>query len=161
MAQSTIGRPGPRRSLAEGDIVAAATSLLDQGGAAALSMRAVAGAVGVAPNALYTYFRTKTALLHAILVGFRQQADRGPMSDRVAQLPHLAALRADLLALRDVLTAVLMGWGALSAEGQRGAAKPKDGSKQWKRARKNPSRSSASVAAFRGTFSRTATSTSS
>jgi TetR/AcrR family transcriptional regulator, tetracycline repressor protein len=66
MAHSATGRPGPRRSLAEGDIVAAAVGLLDQGGAAALSLRAVAAAVGVAPNALYTYFRTKTALLHAV-----------------------------------------------------------------------------------------------
>ncbi|MDT7742719.1 MAG: TetR/AcrR family transcriptional regulator, tetracycline repressor protein [Actinomycetota bacterium] len=64
MAQT--GRPGPRRSLAESDILAAAVGLLDRGGAAALSMRGVAAAVGVAPNALYTYFRTKTALLHAV-----------------------------------------------------------------------------------------------
>jgi TetR/AcrR family transcriptional regulator, tetracycline repressor protein len=81
MAQSTTARPGPRRSLAESDILAAAMGLLDHGGAAALSMRAVAAAVGVAPNALYTYFRTKSALLHAVTDELLGQVDRGVLGD--------------------------------------------------------------------------------
>jgi TetR/AcrR family transcriptional regulator, tetracycline repressor protein len=81
MDQRTTSRPGPRRSLAEGDILAAAVGLLDQGGAAALSMRAVAAAVGVAPNALYTYFRTKTALLHAVTDELLGQVDHQVLAD--------------------------------------------------------------------------------
>jgi AcrR family transcriptional regulator len=81
MAQRTTRRPGPRRSLDEGDILAAAVGLLDRGGAAALSLRAVAGAVGVAPNALYTYFRTKTALLHAVTDELLGQVDRQALTD--------------------------------------------------------------------------------
>ena len=97
---------------------------------------------------------------HAILAGFRQQADRGPMTDRVLQLPHLKPLRSDLLALRDVLTAVLTGWGQQSAASTRSVGRTKR-SKQWKRTRKSQSRSSVSAAGFPGTFSRTVTSTSS
>ena len=82
MAQRTAGRPGPRRFLAEGDILTAAVGLLDRGGAAALSMRAVATAVGVAPNALYTYFRTKTALLHAVTDELLGRVDREQLRDR-------------------------------------------------------------------------------
>ena len=81
MAQRSGVRPGPRRSLTEGDILAAAVGLLDRGGADALSMRAVAAAVGVAPNALYTYFRTKTSLLHAVTDELLGQVDRGLLPD--------------------------------------------------------------------------------
>jgi AcrR family transcriptional regulator len=103
MAQSTTGRPGPRRSLAEGDIVAAATSLLDQGGAAALSMRAVAGAVGVAPNALYTYFRTKSALLHAVSDELLGQVNRDVLAER--DQPWRDRLSAFALDVRSTLLA--------------------------------------------------------
>jgi TetR/AcrR family tetracycline transcriptional repressor len=81
MPQRSTSRPGPRRSLAEGDILAAAVGLLDRGGAAALSLRAVAAAVGVAPNALYTYFRTKTALLHAVTDQLLGQVDHQVLAD--------------------------------------------------------------------------------
>ena len=81
MAETVSRRPGPRRALSEGDILAAAMGLLDRGGAAALSMRAVAGVVGVAPNALYTYFPTKTALLHALTDELLGQVDDRPLRD--------------------------------------------------------------------------------
>jgi TetR/AcrR family tetracycline transcriptional repressor len=103
MAQRSTGRPGPRRSLAEGDILGAAVGLLDRGGAAALSLRAVAAAVGVAPNALYTYFRTKTALLHAVTDELLGQVDHQLLADparswrdRLAQ--YALDVRATLLA---------------------------------------------------------------
>lgn len=60
-------RPGPRRTLDEPAILAAALRVLDDGGAAALSVRSVAAAVGVAPNALYTYFPTKADLTRALV----------------------------------------------------------------------------------------------
>lgn len=81
MAGTMARRPGPRRALSEGDILAAAMGLLDRGGAGALSMRAVAGAVGVAPNALYTYFPTKTALLHALTDALLGQVHDRPLRD--------------------------------------------------------------------------------
>jgi AcrR family transcriptional regulator len=81
MADAVARRPGPRRALSEDDILVAAMALLDRGGAAALSMRAVAGAVGVAPNALYTYFPTKTALLHALTDELLGQVDERALGD--------------------------------------------------------------------------------
>lgn len=59
-------RPGPRRGLTERAILDAALRLVDQGGAEALSVRSVAAEMGVAPNALYTYFRTKADLVAAL-----------------------------------------------------------------------------------------------
>ncbi len=59
------GRPGPRRALTEDEILDAALSLLDEGGAAAASIRGIAAKVGVAPNAVYTYFPDKAAVVKA------------------------------------------------------------------------------------------------
>jgi hypothetical protein len=50
------GRRGPRRALTEDEILDAALGLLDEGGPAAASVRGIAAKVGVAPNAVYTYF---------------------------------------------------------------------------------------------------------
>ena len=59
-------RPGPRRALTEDDILDAALSLLDDGGPAAASVRGIAAKVGVAPNAVYTYFPDKAAVVTAL-----------------------------------------------------------------------------------------------
>lgn len=75
-------RPGPRRALSEREILAAALRLLDQGGPAALSVRGVATEVGVSPNALYTYFPTKSALARALVEGLLGQVDRTTLADR-------------------------------------------------------------------------------
>jgi TetR/AcrR family tetracycline transcriptional repressor len=103
MSETMTRRPGPRRALSEDDILAAGMGLLDGGGAAALSMRAVAGAVGVAPNALYTYFPTKTALLHALTDELLGQVDHRPLRDpalawRDRLTRYALDLRATLLA---------------------------------------------------------------
>ncbi|MCG8916318.1 TetR/AcrR family transcriptional regulator [Actinokineospora sp. PR83] len=60
------GRPGPRRTLSPEAITDAALRLLDEGGAEALSMRGIAAAAGVAPNAIYTYFPDKAAVVRAV-----------------------------------------------------------------------------------------------
>jgi AcrR family transcriptional regulator len=52
-------RPGPRRALTEDEILDAALRLLDEGGANGASVRGIAAKVGVAPNAVYTYFPDK------------------------------------------------------------------------------------------------------
>lgn len=60
-------KPGPKRSLSEEAIVGAALKLLGERGGDAVSMRSIAGEVGVAPNAIYTYFPDKAAVLRAVV----------------------------------------------------------------------------------------------
>ena len=54
-----VRRRGPRRALSEEEILDAALGLLDDGGPDAASVRGIAARVGVAPNAIYTYFPTR------------------------------------------------------------------------------------------------------
>ena len=56
-------RPGPRRALTEGVILDATLQLLDEGGATGVSVRGIAARVSVAPNAVYTYFPDKAAVI--------------------------------------------------------------------------------------------------
>ena len=60
-------RRGPRRALSEEVILDAALDLLDEGGIGAASIRSIAARVGVAPNAVYTYFPNKAAVLHGVV----------------------------------------------------------------------------------------------
>jgi AcrR family transcriptional regulator len=62
-----VGKPGPKRTLSEDAIVAAALEVLDERGAEAVSVRGIASRVGVAPNAVYTYFPDKAAVLRAVV----------------------------------------------------------------------------------------------
>src|SRR5438552_17078267 len=102
MAEARRGRPGPRRTLDEQTILGAALALLAERGTDGVSVRGIAARVGVAPNAIYTYFPDKAAVLHGLveqLLG-RVNHDRItdpslPWRDRIRALaPHL---RADLL----------------------------------------------------------------
>lgn len=56
-------RPGPRRSLTHAEILDAAFELLEARGFDAVSVRGVAGALGLTPTAMYTYYPNKQALL--------------------------------------------------------------------------------------------------
>jgi TetR/AcrR family tetracycline transcriptional repressor len=96
-------RRGPRRALTEDEILDAALSLLDEGGPEAASIRGIAAQVGVAPNAVYTYFPDKAAvikgLVERLLGGVNHDlfADREqPWRDRVEALA--LELRAHLSA---------------------------------------------------------------
>lgn len=60
-------RPGPERAHSEARLLDAALELLDEAGPDALSIRRLAGKVGLAPNAIYTYFPDKAALLRAVV----------------------------------------------------------------------------------------------
>lgn len=60
-------KPGPRRSIKQSDIVAAAFEILAQSGFAAVSIRGVAGSLGLTPTAMYTYFPSKQDLLRAMV----------------------------------------------------------------------------------------------
>lgn len=62
-AESRSRRPGPRRSLDTGDIVAVAVGLADAQGLDAVTMRSVAAEVGVTAAALYRYFPSREVLL--------------------------------------------------------------------------------------------------
>lgn len=64
---SVVPRRGPARGLSLDAVVDAATDLADEEGLAAVTMRRVAEAVGVAPMTLYTYVRGKAELLDLML----------------------------------------------------------------------------------------------
>ncbi|MCW2507778.1 MAG: transcriptional regulator, TetR family [Modestobacter sp.] len=75
-------RPGPRRALTEDEILDAALSLLDAGGVQAASIRGIAAQVGVAPNAVYTYFPDKAAVVRALVERLLGEVDHDVFADR-------------------------------------------------------------------------------
>jgi len=96
-------RPGPRRILTENEIMDAALDLLDEGGVNAASVRGIAAKVGVAPNAVYTYFPDKAAVVKAIVEHLLGQVDLAVFSDR--NVPWRQRIESLALELRDRLTA--------------------------------------------------------
>ena len=97
------GRRGRRRSLSEEDFLDAALALLDAGGVDAMSVRAVATRVGVAPNAVYTYFPDKAAVVRALVERVIGEVDSGVTGDR--SRPWRERVEALALELRERLTA--------------------------------------------------------
>lgn len=79
---SKRGRPGPRRALTEDEILDATLRLLDEGGANGVSVRGIAARVGVAPNAVYTYFPDKAAVIRALVERLLGEVDHGVFADR-------------------------------------------------------------------------------
>jgi AcrR family transcriptional regulator len=75
-------RPGPRRALTEDEILDATLQLLDEGGANGASVRGIAAKVGVAPNAVYTYFPDKAAVIRALVERLFSEVDHGVFADR-------------------------------------------------------------------------------
>src|SRR5688572_855277 len=75
-------RRGPRRALTEDEILDAALSLLDEGGPDAASVRGIAARVGVAPNAVYTYFPGKAAVIKALVERLLGEVDHDVFADR-------------------------------------------------------------------------------
>src|SRR5688572_27632495 len=75
-------RRGPRRALTEDEILDAALSLLDDGGPDAASVRGIAARVGVAPNAVYTYFPDKAAVVKALVDRLLGEVDHDVFADR-------------------------------------------------------------------------------
>ncbi len=98
-----MARPGPKRTLSQEQILAVAHALLAERGAEGVSIRGIAARVGVAPNAVYTYFPDKAAVLGALVDGVlgraRDERFRDPAlpwRDRITALA--TELRAQLLA---------------------------------------------------------------
>jgi len=65
--QDTAARVGRPPRLTSSRVVAAARRIAAQYGVESLTMRRLADALGVMPNALYTYFPDKNAILDAVL----------------------------------------------------------------------------------------------
>ncbi|MET3987774.1 AcrR family transcriptional regulator [Streptomyces sp. PvR034] len=65
--EATVSRRGPRQRLTIDAVVSAATALADAEGLAAVTMRSVAKALGVAAMTLYTYVPGKEELLDLML----------------------------------------------------------------------------------------------
>jgi TetR/AcrR family transcriptional regulator, tetracycline repressor protein len=96
-------RRGPRRALTEDDILDAALSLLDGGGPDAASVRGIAARVGVAPNAVYTYFPDKAAVVKALVERLLGLVDHDVFADR--DQPWRERVEALALELRAQLSA--------------------------------------------------------
>ena len=92
-------RRGPRRALSEDEILDAALSLLDDGGPDAASVRGIAARVGVAPNAVYTYFPDKAAVIKALVERLLGEVDHDVFADRTRPWrERVEALALDLRA---------------------------------------------------------------
>ena len=96
-------RRGPRRALTEDEILDAALSLLDDGGPDAASVRGIAARVGVAPNAVYTYFPDKAAVIKALAERLLGEVDHDVFADR--SRPWRARIEALAIDLRAHLSA--------------------------------------------------------
>ena len=96
-------RPGPRRALTEDQILDAALTLFDAAGPNAASVRAIAAQVGVAPNAVYTYFPDKAALVKALVERLLGEVDSGVFTDR--DQPWRQRVESLALTLRELLSA--------------------------------------------------------
>jgi AcrR family transcriptional regulator len=88
-----------RRAQAEREILDAASALINRQGVAAISMREVAGLVGMRAQSLYEYFPSKNALLDAL---FREGFALA--TERLAALPDAGTAEERLKAsVRDFL----------------------------------------------------------
>jgi AcrR family transcriptional regulator len=103
MAVPVPRRRGPRRALTEDEILDAALGLLDQGGRDAASVRGIAARVGVAPNAVYTYFPDKAAVVRALVERLLGEVDHDVFADR--ERPWRERVEALALELRERLSA--------------------------------------------------------
>ena len=64
------------------EILDATLQLLDEGGANETSLRGIAAKVGVAPNAVYTYFPDKSAIIRALVERLFSEIDHDVFADR-------------------------------------------------------------------------------
>src|SRR3954447_12497653 len=96
-------RRGPRRALTDDEILDAALDLLDKGGPDAASVRGIAARVGVAPNAVYTYFPDKAAVIKGLAERLLGGVDHDVFADR--ERPWRERVEALALELRAHLSA--------------------------------------------------------
>ena len=101
-------RPGPRRSLTHAEILAAAFDLLEAKGFAAVSVRGVAGSLGITPTALYTYYPSKRALLRGMIEHLLARLDLGNGRRPTEQAEVTGATTVDAVRARLVHLALSM-----------------------------------------------------
>jgi len=89
-------RPGQRAGLDRTEVLAAAREIAEADGVAALTMRSLADRLGIAPNAIYSHFADKQALLDGVLDDLLGDI---PIPD-LARTPWRAALVALMTASR-------------------------------------------------------------
>ena len=89
-------RRGPKPRLQVAEIVRAAIAIADGEGIAALSMRRVADALGVAPMSLYSYVPGKAELLDLMLDTVLGETPRPPIADWRSGLAAIARSNWDL-----------------------------------------------------------------
>ncbi|HEX2885104.1 TetR/AcrR family transcriptional regulator [Vineibacter terrae] len=100
--QTATGKRRPRFGTKRGDLsrdklIAAAIELIDEDGAAALTIRALADAVGVTPMALYNHFSSKRDLLAAVAEHIISGAQfDGQHADWREQIHHCFGVVRDL-----------------------------------------------------------------
>jgi TetR/AcrR family transcriptional regulator, tetracycline repressor protein len=102
-ATPALPRRRSRRTLDHDEILDAALQLLDEGGIEATSVRGIAAKVGVAPNAIYTYYPDKAAVLAALSDRILGDVDHDVFADR--SQPWRARLESVALELRQRLAA--------------------------------------------------------
>ena len=103
--QGRTAQPSKRPvGITQRDIVEAALRIVRTAGVAGLSMRALAAALGIQAPTLYHHVRDKAALLDLISAEAFRSLDRsaGGYHDVATLSEWSAALRADVIALRDV-----------------------------------------------------------
>ena len=109
-------QPRPRHS--RGDVIAAALELLQNHGLAELTMRRLAGELGVQPGALYWHVPNKQALLAELADRIVDRAETGRREPDALDLAR--ALRQALLSCRDgaevVSSSLALGLGGLAAQ---------------------------------------------
>ncbi len=98
---STTRRPGQRAGLDHSAVLAAARELLAQHGGAAVTIRALARQLHVAPNTLYSHVASRTALLDELL----DELLAGVETPAAGIADPLAGLHALMASTYDVLTA--------------------------------------------------------
>jgi TetR/AcrR family tetracycline transcriptional repressor len=98
---SSARGPGERAGLDTQQVVVAARTILEEAGSGALSLRAVARRLGVAPNALYSHVASRDQLLDAVLDAVLSEVPL--QSEASARLDPVTALRTLMLDSYDVL----------------------------------------------------------
>lgn len=102
-------RPGERARIAHSDVVDAAVRVYRAGGVEAVSMRAVAEELGVAPNALYSHVATKDVLIDELVDALFAEVriPESGMAWRSALVELMESSRTVLLRYGDLMPAFL------------------------------------------------------
>lgn len=106
--ESSAPRKGPARSVAVARVVEAALSVADEGGLSAVTVRAVAERVGIAPMSVYTYVPGKPELLDMMVDALYAAMDRPVLVDRPwrERVTEIAQANRELLLRHPWLTEV-------------------------------------------------------